>query len=209
MHYCNIAISIDSSSHTSQQANYSVTCSEIFALRRHKTSIKVEEEAAEDIVLQMAPVAKSGLPVGANKGHIVTPFTAPVKPSRRKGALAKRTAFVRDIIREVAGLAPYERRVIELLRNSKDKRARKLAKKRLGTHGRSQRKIEELTNYIAESRYVLHARIGSVSNHSGALDTKQLSSFALQPFITSQELASTCSVSYQYKAIALHASHLL
>ena len=30
-------------------------------------------------------------------------------------------------------LAPYERRVIELLRNSKDKRARKLAKKRVRT----------------------------------------------------------------------------
>lgn len=29
-------------------------------------------------------------------------------------------------------LAPYEKRVIELLRNSKDKRARKLAKKRVG-----------------------------------------------------------------------------
>lgn len=28
-------------------------------------------------------------------------------------------------------LAPYERRVIELLRNSRDKRARKLAKKRV------------------------------------------------------------------------------
>ncbi len=28
-------------------------------------------------------------------------------------------------------LAPYERRVIELLRNSKDKRARKMAKKRV------------------------------------------------------------------------------
>lgn len=64
---------------------------------------------------------------------------------------------MRDLIREVAGLAPYERRVIELLRNSKDKRARKLAKKRLGTHGRSQRKIEELTNVIADSRYVAHA----------------------------------------------------
>lgn len=84
----------------------------------------------------------------------LTPHTAPVKPSRRKGTLAKRTAFVRDLIREVAGQAPYERRVIELLRNSKDKRARKLAKKRLGTHGRAQRKIEELTNVIAESRYV-------------------------------------------------------
>lgn len=30
-------------------------------------------------------------------------------------------------------LAPYERRIIELLRNSKDKRARKLAKKKVGT----------------------------------------------------------------------------
>lgn len=37
--------------------------------------------------------------------------------------LANTTAFCR--------LAPYERRVIELLRNSKDKRARKLAKKRV------------------------------------------------------------------------------
>ena len=48
-----------------------------------------------------------------------------------KGHLSKRTAFVRDVVREVAGLAPYERRIIELLRNSKDKRARKLAKKRV------------------------------------------------------------------------------
>jgi hypothetical protein len=51
--------------------------------------------------------------------------------SRRKGALSRRTAFVRDIVKEVAGLAPYERRVIELLRNLQDKRARKLAKKRV------------------------------------------------------------------------------
>jgi hypothetical protein len=31
----------------------------------------------------------------------------------------------------VFSLAPYERRIIELLRNSKDKRARKLAKKKV------------------------------------------------------------------------------
>ena len=54
--------------------------------------------------------------------------------SRTKGHLSKRTAFVREIVKEVAGLAPYERRVIELLRNSKDKRARKLAKKRVSTN---------------------------------------------------------------------------
>ncbi len=51
--------------------------------------------------------------------------------SRLKAHLRKRTAFVREIVKEVAGLAPYERRIIELLRNSKDKRARKLAKRRV------------------------------------------------------------------------------
>lgn len=105
-----------------------------------------------------------------------------------KGHLSKRTAFVRDVVKEVSGyayllrqrsrieeagtkremriwsltlhlcysLAPYERRVIELLRNSKDKRARKLAKKRLGTFGRGKRKVDEMTKVIAESRRAGH-----------------------------------------------------
>jgi large subunit ribosomal protein L36e len=56
----------------------------------------------------------------------------------------------------LSSLAPYERRVIELLRNSKDKRARKLAKKRLGTFSRAKAKVEELTRVIAESRRTGH-----------------------------------------------------
>jgi hypothetical protein len=55
-----------------------------------------------------------------------------------------------------SSLAPYERRVIELLRNSKDKRARKLAKKRLGTFGRAKKKVDELQRVIAESRRTGH-----------------------------------------------------
>lgn len=39
-----------------------------------------------------------------------------------------------DDVWPIDSLAPYERRVIELLRNSKDKRARKLAKKRVRGH---------------------------------------------------------------------------
>lgn len=50
------------------------------------------------------------------------------------------------------GFAPYERRILELLKNSKEKRARKLAKKRLGTLLRAKRKIEELNAVIVESR---------------------------------------------------------
>ncbi|WEW61274.1 ribosomal protein L36 [Emydomyces testavorans] len=73
---------------------------------------------------------RSGLIVGLNKGHKTTAIEKRPRISRRKGALSRRTAFVREIVKEVSGLAPYERRVIELLRNSQDKRARKLAKKR-------------------------------------------------------------------------------
>jgi large subunit ribosomal protein L36e len=76
--------------------------------------------------------------------------------SRTKGHLSKRTSFVRELVKEVAGLAPYERRIIELLRNSKDKRARKLAKKKLGTFGRAKAKVEDMNRVIAESRRTGH-----------------------------------------------------
>ncbi|ODA81997.1 hypothetical protein RJ55_00502 [Drechmeria coniospora] len=113
---------------------------------------------------------KSGLAVGLNHGHTMDADAFPFLPnvqkttarvakprvSRTKGHLSKRTAFVREVVKEVAGLAPYERRVIELLRNSKDKRARKLAKKRLGTFGRAKKKVDELQRVIAESRRTAH-----------------------------------------------------
>ncbi|MCJ1243920.1 60S ribosomal protein L36 [Trapelia coarctata] len=95
---------------------------------------------------------RSGIAIGLNRGHKTTLRENKPRISRTKGHLSKRTAFVREIVKEVAGLAPYERRVIELLRNSKDKRARKLAKKRLGTFGRAKRKVDELQGVIAESR---------------------------------------------------------
>lgn len=46
----------------------------------------------------------------------------------------KRHHFVHSLIREVCGFAPYERRCMELLKNSKDKRARKLAKRRVSSN---------------------------------------------------------------------------
>ncbi|KAH7035371.1 60S ribosomal protein L36 [Microdochium trichocladiopsis] len=96
--------------------------------------------------------ARSGLTIGLNRGHKTTARVVKPRVSRTKGHLSKRTAFVRDIVKEVAGLAPYERRVVELLRNSKDKRALKLTASQLGTFGRAKKKVDELQRVIAESR---------------------------------------------------------
>ncbi|KAL2148861.1 hypothetical protein VTH82DRAFT_2008 [Thermothelomyces myriococcoides] len=99
---------------------------------------------------------RTGLATGLNKGYKTTARVSKPRVSRTKGRLSKRTAFVRELVKEVTGLAPYERRIIELLRNNKDKRARKLAKKKLGTFGRAKSKVEDMTRVIAESRRAGH-----------------------------------------------------
>lgn len=60
--------------------------------------------------------------VGLDKGHKTTANTLKAKPSHKKGAVTPRNQLIRDLIREVAGFSPYERRAMELLRISKDKR---------------------------------------------------------------------------------------
>ncbi|XP_010543315.1 PREDICTED: 60S ribosomal protein L36-3 [Tarenaya hassleriana] len=99
-----------------------------------------------------AAQAKSGLFVGLNKGHIVTKRELPPRPSDRKGKTSKRTLFIRSLIREVAGFAPYEKRITELLKVGKDKRALKVAKRKLGTHKRAKRKREEMSNVLRKMR---------------------------------------------------------
>ncbi|KIO32769.1 hypothetical protein M407DRAFT_241248 [Tulasnella calospora MUT 4182] len=101
----------------------------------------------------MAPAQKTNLRYGENKGHAVHPLERKHRPSRRKGLPQKGgRPFVKSIIREVTGFAPYERRIMELLRNNKDKKAKKLTKKRLGTITRAKKKLDELSTILAESR---------------------------------------------------------
>ena len=60
--------------------------------------------------------------------------------------------FVRNLIREVAGFAPYEKRITELLKVGKDKRALKVAKRKLGTHKRAKKKREEMSSVLRKMR---------------------------------------------------------
>lgn len=92
----------------------------------------------------MAP--RYEIAVGLNKGHqtqkltVAKPatkknkdlgWTKRIRPSRNKGVATKHTKFIRDLVREVVGHAPYERRAMELLKVSKDKRALKYLKRRV------------------------------------------------------------------------------
>merc|ERR1712111_316028 len=95
--------------------------------------------------------------VGLDKGYKTTKNSLKPRPSRRKGTQTKHVRFIRDIVREVSGFAPYERRAVELLRISKDKRALKFCKKRLGSHTAAKRKREEMQNVIqAQKRAAKH-----------------------------------------------------
>ena len=89
--------------------------------------------------------------MGLSKGHKVTKNVGKPRHRRRRGRLTKYTKFVQDMIREVCGFAPYKRRAMELLKVSKDKRALKFIKRRVGTHIRSKRKREELSNVFLPS----------------------------------------------------------
>merc|ERR1712036_159321 len=105
---------------------------------------------------KMAP--QHSMVVGANKGHKVTKTQGHKgRQSRNKGKVYRKAKFVHDVIREVAGFTAYERRCIELLRISKDKRALKFCKKRLGSHIGAKRKREEMSNVIqAQKRAQKH-----------------------------------------------------
>lgn len=107
--------------------------------------------------------SKTGIFIGRNKGFIVTkPDLSKLqkkslkqKPVSRKGKLSKRVKLIREVIREVSGYNPLERKMRELIKAgvaSKEKKAVKLARRRLGTHKRALKKRDELTNLIALER---------------------------------------------------------
>ena len=99
---------------------------------------------------------RSGMAFGRDRGHkvnVIKKKDRRERPSRRKGRLGQRTAFVRSVIKEICGFAPYEKRMIEILKSGgpKDtKKAYRFAKKRLGTHKRAMRKRAEMDKIIRE-----------------------------------------------------------
>eukprot|EP01100_Stratorugosa_tubuloviscum_P015920 TRINITY_DN968_c0_g1_i11.p1 TRINITY_DN968_c0_g1~~TRINITY_DN968_c0_g1_i11.p1 ORF type:complete len:215 (-),score=125.18 TRINITY_DN968_c0_g1_i11:81-725(-) len=122
-----------------------------------KAGAKVAEkpESTRKSRRHINPVPRpAGIAVGLKRGHIVRKRLQKkedkerVHPSRRRGKLTRRVKFIREVVRDVCGFAPYERRLLELLRNGLDKRALKYAKNKLGTHLRAKKKRDEMSNSL-------------------------------------------------------------
>ena len=101
---------------------------------------------------------QSGFFVGLNPGRTTT---LPAKqnwksrPVLKKGRITKRCLAVREVIREVAGFSPVEKRMLEMIRTgvaSKEKKAVKHCRARFGTHRRAQLKRDELVRIVQQSR---------------------------------------------------------
>ena len=100
-------------------------------------------------------MGKSGLAQGKNKGHVVTVRAKESRPKHTKGNKGKRVSMCREIAREVAGLAPYERRILDMIKTggaAADKRIYKFAKRRLGSHKRALAKREDIKSVNSAMR---------------------------------------------------------
>ena len=79
-------------------------------------------------------MSSTGIAVGLNKGYPVEKRTVAARPGNRKGRLSKRTKMVRDLVEEVLGMAPYEKRMLDMLKTGgagAEKRMYKFAKRRV------------------------------------------------------------------------------
>ena len=66
------------------------------------------------------------------------------KPAKKANTQHDRNLLVKEVVREAMGFAPYERRILELLRLNKDRMAVRYANKKIGNFSLAKKKVAEL-----------------------------------------------------------------
>ena len=120
---------------------------------------------------------KSGIFVGLNKGFVVkrAPNAWKNRPVTTKGRNSKRSLAVREIIREVAGFSPLEKKMLELIRtgiSTKEKKAVKTARAKLGTHKRALHKKMEMDNVVSAQAKIARDAKSAAAAAKDAADKK-------------------------------------
>ena len=85
----------------------------------------------------------------------VAPNAFKKNKSLRKGRQHPRVLAVREVMQEVTGLAPFQRKMLEMIRSGdaiKEKKAVRLARKRTGSHKRAQLLRDKIQNIIVAQR---------------------------------------------------------
>jgi len=111
--------------------------------------------AARSATTKKAARSASGIIRGLNKGHKTTMRQAKVSHNARLALPKKRLRAVKTIIHDLVGLTPLEKRVQEMLRVGKEKRALKLCKKRLGNMTAAKKtrvRVEDLMRTAAQKK---------------------------------------------------------
>jgi large subunit ribosomal protein L36e len=79
-------------------------------------------------------MSSTGIAVGLTKGYPVEKRQVAARPGDRKGRISKRTKMVRELVGEVLGMSPYEKRLLDMLKTGgagAEKRMYKFAKRRV------------------------------------------------------------------------------
>merc|ERR1711879_336343 len=97
----------------------------------------------------------NGIACGLEKGRKLPKANV---PKRCRGARqykkmkgSKKKVLINEVIRATVGYAPYEKRMMELIRQERPKRALRFAKKRLGSLTRAKKKREEVLGALAHA----------------------------------------------------------
>lgn len=95
----------------------------------------------------MAKKQRSGFAFGKNKGYKVTPIVGMKRVftgKRTDYKLSEGAILAKNIAQEICGLAPYEKKAIDLIKKGSDKRCKKFLKHRLGNMNNTKKKLEYL-----------------------------------------------------------------
>ncbi|KAM0675794.1 ribosomal protein L36 [Gurleya vavrai] len=101
----------------------------------------------------MAKTQRSGFALGKNKGYKITPIANMERiftGKKRCYKLTEGAILAKKVAQEICGLAPYEKKAIDIMKKGNDKRCKKFLKQRLGSMNMTKKKLAFVQSKLSE-----------------------------------------------------------